>query len=51
MFGFFLAMEGWKKVTYMVAFYMFVIELQPLEPFMTAYQIGPDVNVSISEVI
>lgn len=50
-FAHFSAMEKWKKMSYMVAIYMFFIELRPLEPYMTAYQIGPDGNVSFYEVI
>lgn len=44
-------MEKWQKMTFMVAFYMFLIEIRPLEPFMTAYLTGPDGNISLSEVI
>lgn len=43
-------MERWKNITYMVAIYMFLIELRPLEPYMTAYQTGPDGNISLFEV-
>ncbi|XP_060835087.1 thiamine transporter 1-like [Rhopalosiphum padi] len=34
----------------MVAIYLFLLELRPLEPFMTAYLIGPDANLSLNEV-
>ncbi|XP_025208659.1 thiamine transporter 1-like [Melanaphis sacchari] len=43
-------MEKWKKTTYMVAIYLFLIDLRPLEPFMTAYLIGPDASLSLDEV-
>lgn len=43
-------MERWKNITYTVVIYMFLIELRPLEPFMTAYQTGPDGNISLFEV-
>ncbi|XP_026812981.1 folate transporter 1-like isoform X2 [Rhopalosiphum maidis] len=43
-------MKIWKKTTYMVAIYLFLLEFRPLEPFMTAYLIGPDANLSLKEV-
>lgn len=43
-------MEKWKKMSYIVAVYLFLIELRPLEPYLTAYQIGPNGNISLSEV-
>lgn len=44
-------MRKWKKTTYMVAIYLFLLELRPLEPFMTAYLIGPDANLTLNEVM
>lgn len=44
-------MKKWKKTTYMVAIYLFLLELRPLEPFMTAYLTGPDANLTLNEVI
>jgi len=43
-------MKKWEKTTYMVAIYLFLLELRPLEPFMTAYLIGPDAGLSLKEV-
>ncbi|CAI6346973.1 unnamed protein product [Macrosiphum euphorbiae] len=43
-------MKKWEKTTYMVAIYLFLLELRPLEPFMTAYLIGPDADLSLNEV-
>lgn len=43
-------MERWKKITYMAAAYMFLTELRPIEPYMSAYLTGPNGNVSLSEV-
>ncbi|KAL4144145.1 hypothetical protein QTP88_006371 [Uroleucon formosanum] len=43
-------MKKWKKTTYMVAIYLFLLELRPLEPFMTAYLTGPDANLTLNEV-
>lgn len=49
--GFFSAMERWKKITCIVALYMFVTHTRPLEPFMTAYFISEsDGDVTLSEV-
>jgi len=47
----FSVMKKWEKTTYMVAIYLFLLELRPLEPFMTAYLIGPDADLSLTEVI
>lgn len=44
-------MKKWEKTTYMVAVYLFLLELRPLEPFMTAYLIGPDAELSLNEVM
>lgn len=44
-------MKKWKTTTYMVAIYLFLLELRPLEPFTTAYLLGPDANLSLNEVI
>jgi len=44
-------MKEWQKTTYMVAIYMFFLELRPLEPFMTAYLTGPDADLSLNEVM
>jgi len=44
-------MKKWKKTTYMMAIYLFLLELRPLDPFMTAYLLGPDANLSLNEVI
>ncbi|XP_022169842.1 thiamine transporter 1-like [Myzus persicae] len=43
-------MKKWVKTSYMVAIYLFLLELRPLEPFMTAYLIGPDADLSLNEV-
>lgn len=50
MFANFSIMERWKNITCMVIIYTFLIELRPLEPFITAYQTGPDGNISLFEV-
>lgn len=50
MFTHFSAMEKWKKMSYLVAVYLFFIELRPLEPYLTAYLIGPDGSLSLYEV-
>lgn len=42
-------MEKWKKITYLVAVYMFVTQARPLEPYMTAY-LTSNRDVSLSEV-
>jgi len=47
----FSVMKKWEKTTYMVAIYLFLLELRPLEPFMTAYLIGPDADLSLNEVM
>ena len=47
----FSVMKKWEKTTYMVAIFLFILELRPLEPFMTSYLIGPDANLSLHEVI
>lgn len=44
-------MQKWKKTTYMMAIYLFLLELRPLDPFTTAYLLGPDANLSLNEVI
>lgn len=51
MFTQFSAMEKWKKTSYMVAVYLFFIEVRPLEPYLTSYLIGPNGNLSLEEVI
>ncbi|XP_060877297.1 thiamine transporter 1-like [Metopolophium dirhodum] len=43
-------MESWKKITYVVAIFMFLIQIRPLEPYLTAYLTGPNGNISLSEV-
>ncbi|KAL4144143.1 hypothetical protein QTP88_006369 [Uroleucon formosanum] len=43
-------MESWKKITYVVAIFMFLIQIRPLEPYLTAYLTGPNGNTSLSEV-
>jgi len=50
MYAFFTAMESWKKISYVVAIFMFLVEIRPLEPYLTAYLTGPDGNISLSEV-
>lgn len=50
MFAYFTAMESSIKVTYMIAIFMFFIEVRPLQPYLTAYLTGPNGNVSLSEV-
>ncbi|VVC41677.1 Hypothetical protein CINCED_3A003817 [Cinara cedri] len=42
-------MERWKKITYIVALYMFLTQSRPLEPFMTAY-LTSNGDISLSEV-
>ncbi|XP_060835008.1 thiamine transporter 1-like isoform X1 [Rhopalosiphum padi] len=42
-------MENWKKITYVVAIFMFLVEIRPLEPYLTAYLTGPNGNISLSE--
>ncbi|CAH1720416.1 unnamed protein product [Aphis gossypii] len=43
-------MQKWKKTTYMMAIYLFLLELRPLDPFTTAYLLGPDANLSLNEI-
>lgn len=43
-------MESWKKITYVVAIFMFLVEIRPLEPYLTAYLTGPNGKISLSEV-
>jgi len=43
-------MESWKKVTYVVAIFMFLVQIRPLEPYLTAYLTGPNGKISLSEV-
>jgi len=43
-------MKNAKEITYTVGVFMFLIQLRPLEPYMTAYLTGPNGNVSLSEV-
>jgi len=43
-------MESWKKITYVVAIFMFLVETRPLEPYLTAYLTGPNGKISLSEV-
>ncbi|XP_015374277.1 PREDICTED: thiamine transporter 1-like, partial [Diuraphis noxia] len=45
-----IAMESWKKITYVVAIFMFLVEIRPLEPYLTAYLTGPNGKISLSEV-
>ncbi|CAH1720412.1 thiamine transporter 1-like isoform X3 [Aphis gossypii] len=42
-------MESWKKITYVVAIFMFLVETRPLEPYLTAYLTGPNGKISLSE--
>ncbi|XP_050424522.1 thiamine transporter 1-like [Adelges cooleyi] len=43
-------MEEWKKITLMTTVLAFLLEIRPLDPFLTAYLTGPDVNVPLDEV-
>ncbi|XP_022169843.1 thiamine transporter 1-like [Myzus persicae] len=43
-------MESWRKITYVVAIFMFLIQIRPLEPYLTAYLTGPNGKISLSEV-
>jgi len=43
-------MESWKKISYVVGVFMFLIQIRPLEPYLTAYLTGPNGNISLSEV-
>lgn len=44
-------MKRWKKITYMVAIYKLLVELRPLDPYLTAFLTGPSGKVSLTEVI
>ncbi|XP_050424523.1 thiamine transporter 1-like [Adelges cooleyi] len=43
-------MEEWKKIALMTASFAFVQQIRPLDPFLSEYLTGADVNVTLNEV-
>lgn len=43
-------MDHWKFITVMVTVFTFMVEIRPMDSFLTAYLTGPSVNATLDEV-
>jgi len=50
MFKRFSAIDSWNEISYTVYIFMFLTHVYPLNPYITAYLIGPDGNISLPEI-